>query len=1126
MDLVLLSETIDEILKRIPSPETTSSSSIEVSKSNIEGLTEALQVIQPTVKNPHLQGGEALGWLRVVKNAINDLTDSLEELSIDYVLPQHKKLAFFKTVVPRKDRSKAVNSKIKNVVVILQKVKDECLKMTIPVPAPMPSQEAHVKILDMELDPAAIGRQKEKKQIIDQLMPFRARDVPNPKASDVAPTLGASGVAPNHGDSDVALIPDASDVVTIPGASDVVPIPLVTIVGFAGIGKKELVRLICEDKDMEAHFGSPVRVHDVESVEKYVADTNQKRYLVVMEDLKTEIGEKDLKKLQVILTGGESAILITTSSKLAANNITAIIRSNNNIAASFTSFRPHVLQELNEKESWSLFWRFRGPSSIDNMGEIEQKIVMDCGGVPLLITFLAEFMNGRSGVTAAKDTNYLREFLKKLKVEYYDKLSRLHKMCFAFFSLFPRDHLIDVKRLIHLMKAEGFLIDLNNTTAEENLSRCFNDFLQKPIFKDIEEDKCGVVRKCRLQPLMHDLACLVSDQEENIKVDPEGEKVHERVLRASFDFSLDVSRGIPPSLYEKAKKLRAILLWKTQTLLPKEVKTSTSTCDKIIKYFKTTLRMLDLHDMGIKTLPTSIGEMNNLRYLDLSFNTIEKLPSSITKLSNLQTLKLSQCYLLKELPTNIDELTNLNHLEIDGCLALTQMPEKIRKLNNSLQTLTSFVVSNVYPFGGLDNLGKLNNLRDHLEISHLETSGLNLSKDGDYLNEKKHLQHITLRWDHEDEEEGDSSTKDMTTLERLKPHSDLRSIFLVGYKGTKLSTWFSSMQSLVKLSLCDCTSCIYLPQLDQLPKLRFLELLRLDNLAYIVEENGGDNDQEKQGTEVYFPSLEELTISDCPNLKSWWQNDKTEKEEYLPFFACLSKLNVSYCPKLIWMPLFPGLDEELVLVGSSVKPLIDSIVYSKTRCNPFSKLKYMKIAGIEESGSPPEKWIKFFNSLEKLDIKDWKDLKSFPKGFGNLASLRSLNIENCQELDLDLSYNEWKGLKNLCSLTITENPKLNSLPTGVDKITSLQDLQLHNCPQMTSLPETIDNLKSLEKLVISECDMLVSLPKALINMESMKTLIILDCTLLLPRCQPDTGDDWPQIARIQNKQIMKTNLDI
>jgi hypothetical protein len=224
IDLVLLSETIDETLLRIPSPETTSSSGIKVTKSNIEGLTEALQEIQPAVKQLHLEDRMAPGWLRDLKNAINDLTDSLEKLSIDYVFPQHKKLAFFKTADPRKDRSKAVNSKIKNVIVILEKVKDEWLKM----PKPMSSQEAHEDIQDRELDPAAIGRQKEKNQIIDQLMPFRARDVLHPEASDVAPFPWAN---------DVILY--ASDVVTNPGASEVVPIPLVTIVRWVRRNREE-----------------------------------------------------------------------------------------------------------------------------------------------------------------------------------------------------------------------------------------------------------------------------------------------------------------------------------------------------------------------------------------------------------------------------------------------------------------------------------------------------------------------------------------------------------------------------------------------------------------------------------------------------------------------------------------------------------------------------------------------------------------------------------------------------------------------------------------------------------------------------------------------------------------------
>ncbi|GAU25794.1 hypothetical protein TSUD_222520 [Trifolium subterraneum] len=982
MDVVDLSETIDDILNHVRTNS---------SKSNVEELQKALEKIQPLVNSQHLRGGlQALPSLRNLKNAIYDVTDLLEELSTDYALPQKSKLSFIKTADPR---LKAVNTKIMNVIEVLQMSADQLLRTTTNTPTPTPSQEAREEMQEIKLDLSVIGREKEKKEIIDQLMPPRAN-------------IGASDVVPNV------------------AAPDIFPIPVVTIVGFSGIGKKELVRLICKDNVVQAHFGMPIRVPDVESFENCVANMsprNQKSYLVVMEDLETEITSEYLEKWQVILTGGESAILITTSSKFVANNITAIIHNNNNIATSFTSFRPHVLQGLNEEDSWLLFGSIHGSSSIC-MGEIEHKILKDCGGVPLLIKFTSEFLNNRSGDTAANDAYSLKEeFLKKLKLEYYDKLTRLHKMCFSFCSLFPRDHLIDVKRLNHLLNAEGFLMDVKSTTVEENLSQYFNDFLQKPFFKDIEKDKCGVVRKCRMQPLMHDLACLVSDQEENIKVDPEGGKVHEGVLRASFYYSLNISRGIPSSLFEKAKKLRVILLMKTQRLLPDE-----------------------------------------------------------------------------------------------GCLALTHMPSKVQNMGNSLQTLTLFVASNKDVSGGLCNLKSLNNLRGHLEISHLERISLDISNTDYYLNKKKHLQHLTLRWDHDDDEKWidnyNNSVQDRVTLEFLEPHDNLRAIFLVGYKGKKLSTWFSSVHCLVKLSLYDCTNCKYFEQLNRLPKLKFLELLKLDNLKFIIN---GDIDKQDA---MFFPSLKELIISDCPNLKGWWK--KTKIDDNLPAFSCLSKLHVYYCPKLICMPLFPDLDEELVLVGSRVDPLVHTILYTTRR---YSKLKSMKIASIEEGKLLPEMWIKYFISLEKLDIKEWKHLQSIPEGFHHLTSLHSLNIENCQELDLDHSDEIWEHLKNLRSLTIRENPKLKSLPSGVIKLTSLQNLQLHNCSEMTCLPETIYNLQSLGRLVIYECNKLASLPKALKKMKSLHTLIILDCTLLLPRCQPDTGDDWPQIAHIENKKVTKTH---
>jgi leucine-rich repeat protein SHOC2 len=128
--------------------------------------------------------------------------------------------------------------------------------------------------------------------------------------------------------------------------------------------------------------------------------------------------------------------------------------------------------------------------------------------------------------------------------------------------------------------------------------------------------------------------------------------------------------------------------------------------------------MLDLHDLGIKIVPTSIGVLKYLRHLDLSHNNIEKLPNGITKLIHLETLKLSYCHVLKELPKDLQYLTRLNHLDIEGCL--THMPAGIDKLT-SLQTLSLFVASKKHVVtGGLRELTVLNNLMGNLEILHLE----------------------------------------------------------------------------------------------------------------------------------------------------------------------------------------------------------------------------------------------------------------------------------------------------------------------------------------------------------------------------------------------------------------------
>ncbi|XP_045813961.1 putative disease resistance protein RGA4 [Trifolium pratense] len=943
------------------------------------------------------------------------------------------------------------------------------------------------EVFDKSIKSAVFGRENEKKEFIDQLL------------------------KPNNSDAVPAVV-------------------IVAIFGVPGIGKTKLANLVCKDDRVKAHFGfQPTWINhlqilnetfDVKSIVKRVTTTDSKRLLLVIDDLRVEIEhghlEKMQKKLKEVIGCTDITMLVTTRSNHVANSIAAAAGG-------------HVLnlQGLNQEESRSLFQCVNEPNTV----EPEPKILKDCSGVPLLILMIATLIKNRGGestmqeVAAATLTeeDVERKFLPELEFFYYGNLPTHQKLCFAYCSLFAEDYLIDADRLIQLWSAEGFLTIHSDKIPEQQFGRsCFNYFVPLVFHQGEEENKY------RMNPLMHKLAKLVAtNYDENVIVDSMGERVRSGMLRALFDYPIDLLCGIPDSMFDQAKKLRTILLPynSNNPRLPHEVRMTTSTCDKIFNTF-ISLRVLDMHDLGIKTVPGSIEEVKYLRFLDLSNNNIEKLPSCITNLTHLETLKLSQCHVLKELPKDIEDLSCLNHLDIEGCLDLTYMPTGINKIT-SLQTLSLFVASKKQVMGGLRELTDLNNLRGHLEISHLEQVKLSPSKDTAkdvFLKNKQHLELLTLRWEQEENEmekekekkkEKESTVnrdKDKNLLDYLEPNEHLKVLFVVGYNGKTLSSWFASLHYLVKFTLNNCPKCQYLPSLDGLRLLKVLQLRRLNSLEFISKDSNQPEEGSSPSTPTFFSSLKELTISDCPNLKSWWENNTIQVKDR-PYFRCISKLNVQYCPKLACLPLYPGLDEELVLVDSKAKSIKHTIVHQHPESIiPFSKLKLMVIERIEHS--PPEAWIANFTSLRQLHIRDCSTLKSLPQGFKSLSSLKTLTIERCQQLDLDISKDEWKGLKSLHSLTLRTIPQLKSLPEGLENVNSLEVLRLYDCSGLTSLSENIGNLTSLSKLVLSECRSLESLPKGMEKLKSLQTLIIRDCPFLLPRSQPETGDDWPQIAHI------------
>ncbi|MED6179537.1 hypothetical protein PIB30_001829 [Stylosanthes scabra] len=888
-----------------------------------------------------------------------------------------------------------------------------------------------------------------------------------------------------------------------PGAESGVP-PVVTITGVAGIGKTTLARIVCEDDKVKARFGSPIWLNaagkifdDLQSIagsvrQKAAAGGNNNRSLLVLDDLRSEDWESKLSELRKELTkdGPSVGAIITTTRGTCGSSL---------VEKAMAMHHVLPLKGLDEEQSWSLLESL-GSCNKEKEEEMRE-IVRKCKGVPVAI-----------------------KIAWNLQEEEEAKLSELmpeppELQLLAYVSLFPDGYLIHAHRLLHLWIAEGF-------GAEEYCRSVFDEFVKLGIFQDVkvkvkEENDDAVVKSCRVHPYMQELACFVAKKEDCIATAIDDSQV---TLRASFDMrSADSVAKLDSFLKEdkRAKDVRTILFHAMVLESPLvEERMNEYTCDKLLSTCKA-LRVLDLQHLGMSTVPSSIGKLKDLTYLDLSYNNIDKLPSSITKLSQLTTLKLSQCHLLKELPKDLKDLTKLAHLHIDGCVNIHSMPRGISKLT-SLQTLSQFVVGKNEPMASHEELKDLNQLKGHLEILYPERLKLQPSSSK-WMNQKEHLRRLTFRCDQHDK--GDKDYQE-SALQVLEPHPNLTVLHMVGYKGKEFPTWIPSLVSLVKLSLYNCATPKPLPPLDKLPCLKVLELRRMHSLEFIAEKYD-DNVHE------VFPSLKELTLWDCPKLQSWWgEKDKNNdgKAKNSVIFRCISSLRIQYCPKLTHMPLYPTLDEMLELVDSSVETMRSTIHYGKSETGskegkgPFSKLKRMFIASVDKS--PPAKWLIKFTSLEELHIRDCFQLKALPSGFNHLSSLRTLTIENCPVLDLDQSSCEWEGLKNLNSLIIREIPMLKSLPLGLEKVKSLQEIKVHDCAGLTSLSEGIGRLTSLVRLEICRCEKLESLPEGVKHLISLVTLVIKDCPLLMPRCQPETGNDWPKIAHVKNILVKQTSQDM
>ncbi|KAL4601013.1 hypothetical protein ACB092_11G241300 [Castanea dentata] len=762
-------------------------------------------------------------------------------------------------------------------------------------------------------------------------------------------------------------------------------VSILPIVGIGGLGKTTLAQLVFNDEKIKKHFDQKFWVCVSDDFEVRVIV--EKIIILVLDDVWNDNCQKWLNLKNLLMGGAKgSRILVTTREEKVAKIVQPM--------------QQYILKGLNVDDAWILFKQmaFKNGQEPKNptIKSIGMEIIENCRGVPLPIRSIGSllyFKNSERDWLSFKNNDFLKEVdtLQTLKLS-YDHLPSYIKQCFAYCCLFPKDYEIHKTTLFKMWMAQGFIRSSSPNQCLEDIGHgYFMDLLWRSFFQDHD--------------LMHDLAKLVAASDIATFYSKE-EGIHEKTRHVSFDRMFLSSLKIPVSLY-KASRIRTFHLPNksrySYAILDK------STCNAIVSSFKF-IRLLDLHEMRIETIPSSIGKLRHLRYLDLSNTSIKILPNSITRLHNLQTLRFTGCHRIKELPKDIN------------------------KLLTKLRTLSQFVISKDTCFAfrrnsRLKELYKLNELRGTLVIRglrHGKDAALE-SKDAN-MKEKQCLQGLTLRWIKENDMDESN----------------------VGYGGVKFPSVISSLSNLVNLSLDVCNKCQHLPPLDQFHSLKTLFLEQMYDLEYISER---ENNGEFSGSS-FLPSLEQLRIEYCPNRKGTWQRDSVEDfhNHSLPSFPHLSYLHIWECPKLICLPLFPNL-EKLELGKCSLKPLEQTlrmeVINTATLENLTSIAATSTFSSSILAASSFIPFSKLNSILRNLGFYNLPNLATLPVGIQHLTSLQRLWIENCPSLS---AIPEWIcNLTSLQKLGILRGPILSKRceREEIERVGAWQKWAIsHNCSRM------------------------------------------------------------------------------
>ncbi|XP_026431666.1 putative disease resistance protein RGA1 [Papaver somniferum] len=650
--------------------------------------------------------------------------------------------------------------------------------------------------------------------------------------------------------------------------------------------------------------------------------------------------------------------------------------------------------------------------------------------------------------------------------------------------------------------AEGFLQsnEVYNRSFEDIRNDYFEFLVWNSFFQDIQKDELGVILRCKMHDLVHDLAMSVVDRNEfGI-----GKEEFSQVRRLQLVCDKGSSITTTEVLLSKAKNLRTIVALDPKNhsqvnnlLSAKHLRVlhplggwhaKFSFSNLKSKY----LRLLDLsncefdlaHDVSLshshnlqtlilrscsnvsrefEALTENIGMLKQLGYLDVSGSAITRIPDSITCISNLMTLSFRICGSLDALPTELGALTRLS------CLDLSYTDIKV---------LPESCISN------LCNLEIVNFGNHHCKLPN------------EIKNWPKLKQFSQFRY-------GDTMPKGvekLTCLEILewymvREEADIQAR-RSGHSGIEELAVLDSLQVLRVRNLENVRGGI---EDAKRAKLKDKQNLRELYLYWICDGFDEDDHMVLEGLQPH-PNLRMLEIHGFSglNLPKWMC--RSSSNCLLPNMVSLNLWNCRSCVKLPPLGMLPCLRDLWIWRMYSVKHLgtefyyqpeerqeEDNSIQNSTTTAISSvfpslvKLSISNMENLEEWVAHPSShsFVDSFPLLEKLNMKDCPNLRIAPNSF---PSLKELKLWQTNGKAVNSIFGGGGCLTSLTSIDISESPELIYFSLGAlfqENTPNLRSLKISNCTEFEGFRENDDpnnNDSSLHKLELWWCPVLTALP--------------------------------------------------